>query len=152
MRTPVTRGNGKNDPGSEPVAAPMNSSRRSFLKTASLAATASVLPLSLLEAMRNLDTPIDDGLSELAPELIAKRLGLSTTVASQIERYRDAADQGDRVPLDELVSVFKLVSRRSGATPRMAPATCACPSFIARRCRVRDRSTATRRAALRTGR
>lgn len=74
-----------------------------------------ILPLSLLEAMRNLDTPIDDGLSELAPELISKRLGLSTTVASQIERYRDAADHGDAITLDEVVSVFRLVSRRTDA-------------------------------------
>ena len=50
-----------------------------------------ILPLSLLEAMRNLDTPIDDGLAELAGEMVAKRLGLSTTVASQIERYRQTA-------------------------------------------------------------
>jgi hypothetical protein len=74
-----------------------------------------ILPLSLLEAMRNLDTPIDDGLSELAPELVSKRLGLSTTVASQIERYRDAADHGDAIPVDEVVSVFRLVSRRPDA-------------------------------------
>jgi hypothetical protein len=74
-----------------------------------------ILPLSLLEAMRNLDTPIDDGLSELAPELVSKRLGLSTTVASQIERYRDAAEHGDTVTQDEVVSVFRLVSRRPDA-------------------------------------
>jgi hypothetical protein len=77
--------------------------------------THAILPLSLLEALRNLDTPIDDGLSELAPELISKRLGLSTTVAQQIERYRDAAEHGDDISLDEVVSVFRLVSRRSDA-------------------------------------
>ena len=43
-----------------------------------------VIPLCLLEAMRNLDTPIDDGLAELAQEMVSKRLGLSTTVAAQI--------------------------------------------------------------------
>lgn len=74
-----------------------------------------VIPLSLLEAMRNLDTPIDDGLSELAQEMVAKRLGLSHTVAAQIERYRDAAAREATVPLDEAVSVFRLVARRGDA-------------------------------------
>jgi len=75
----------------------------------------SILPLALLEAMRNLDTPIDDGLAELDSELVTKRLGLSTTVASQIERYRQSAEKGTPVPLDEAVSVFRLVSRRADA-------------------------------------
>lgn len=74
-----------------------------------------IIPLSLLEAMRNLDTPIDDGLAELASEMVAKRLGLSTTVASQIERYRQQAERSGTIPLDEAVSVFRLVSRRQDA-------------------------------------
>lgn len=74
-----------------------------------------IIPLSLLEALRNLDTPIDDGLAELASEMVSKRLGLSTTVASQIERYRQAVDRGGEVSLDEAVSVFRLVSRRPDA-------------------------------------
>ncbi len=74
-----------------------------------------IIPLSLLEAIRNLDTPIDDGLAELAAEMVSKRLGLSTTVASQIERYREAAERDEDIPLDEAVSVFRLVSRRSDA-------------------------------------
>jgi hypothetical protein len=74
-----------------------------------------VIPLCLLEAMRNLDTPIDDGLAELAQEMVSKRLGLSTTVAAQIERYREAAERDDSIALDEAVSVFRLVSRRSDA-------------------------------------
>ena len=75
----------------------------------------SIIPLALLEAMRNLDTPIDDGLAELDAELMTKRLGLSTTVALQIERYRQSAEKGVPVPLDEAVSVFRLVSRRVDA-------------------------------------
>ena len=75
----------------------------------------SIVPLALLEAMRNLDTPIDDGLAELDAELVTKRLGLSTTVASQIQRYRQSAEKGLPVPLDEAVSVFRLVSRRADA-------------------------------------
>jgi hypothetical protein len=74
-----------------------------------------IIPLSLLEAMRNLDTPIDDGLAELASEMVSKRLGLSATVASQIERYRQAIDRGGEVSLDEAVSVFRLVNRRPDA-------------------------------------
>ena len=74
-----------------------------------------VIPLCLLEAMRNLDTPIDDGLADFAQEMVSKRLGLSTTVAAQIERYRDAAERDDTIALDEAVSVFRLVSRRPDA-------------------------------------
>ena len=75
----------------------------------------SIIPLALLEAMRNLDTPIDDGLAELDAELVTKRLGLSTTVASQIARYRQSVEKNAPVPLDEAVSVFRLVSRRGDA-------------------------------------
>ena len=50
------------------------------------------IPLSLLEAIRNLDTPLEDGLDELSPEIVSKRLGLSPTVAAQIERYRSEAE------------------------------------------------------------
>lgn len=74
-----------------------------------------VIPLCLLEAMRNLDTPIDDGLAELAQEMVSKRLGLSTTVAAQIERYREASERDDTISMDEAVSVFRLVSRRPDA-------------------------------------
>ena len=41
----------------------------------------SILPLAVLEAVKNLDTPVEDGLSEFAEELLSKRLGLSPTVA-----------------------------------------------------------------------
>lgn len=74
-----------------------------------------IIPLCLLEAMRNLDTPIDDGLAELAQEMVSKRLGLSSTVALQIERYREAAEADDSISMDEAVSVFRLVSRRPDA-------------------------------------
>lgn len=74
-----------------------------------------IIPLSLLEAMRNLDTPVDDGLDELADELVTKRLGLSLTVAAQIERYRESARREGRVAGEEVVAVFRLVSRRADA-------------------------------------
>ncbi len=77
--------------------------------------TSAVLPLSLLEAVRNLDTPVEDGLELLAKEIAARRLGLSTTVAAQIARYRSAADRAGGVSDDEMVSVLRLVGRRPDA-------------------------------------
>jgi hypothetical protein len=71
-----------------------------------------LIPLSLLEAIRNLDTPVEDGLPEVADEVVAKRLGLSRTVAAQIERYRGAMERAEAVSDDEAVGVFRLVARR----------------------------------------
>ena len=76
---------------------------------------AALIPLSLLEAIRNLDTPVEDGLDELAEEIMVRRLGLSATVAAQIQRYRQSAAKGIAVDLDETVSVFRLVGRRADA-------------------------------------
>jgi hypothetical protein len=74
-----------------------------------------LIPLSLLEAIRNLDTPVEDGLEELAEEIVVRRLGLSPTVAAQIQRYRQLAHKEGGVELDEVVSVLKLVGRRPDA-------------------------------------
>jgi hypothetical protein len=74
-----------------------------------------LIPLSLLEAIRNLDTPVEDGLDELAEEIVVRRLGLSATVAAQIQRYRQAADRAAAVELDETVSVLRLIGRRVDA-------------------------------------
>lgn len=79
------------------------------------AAVPALLPLSLLEAIRNLDTPVEDGLDELAEEIVVRRLGLSPTVAAQIQRYRAAAEREGTVELDEVVSVVRLVGRRPDA-------------------------------------
>ncbi len=78
--------------------------------------------MSLLEAIRNLDTPVEDGLDELADELVSKRLGLSQTVAAQIARYRETARENGRVPFEEAVAVFRLVGRRSDAALAFADA------------------------------
>lgn len=80
------------------------------------AAVPALLPLSLLEAIRNLDTPVEDGLDELAEEIVVRRLGLSPTVAAQIQRYRAAAEKDATVDIDEVVSVLRLVGRRPDAT------------------------------------
>jgi hypothetical protein len=74
-----------------------------------------LIPLSLLEAIRNLDTPVEDGLDELAEEIVVRRLGLSPTVAAQIQRYRQAAERGGSVELEETISVLRLVGRRVDA-------------------------------------
>ncbi|HEU5357886.1 MAG TPA: hypothetical protein VFU45_02110 [Gemmatimonadales bacterium] len=74
-----------------------------------------IVPLSLLEAMRNVDTPVEDGLEELAGEIVAKRLGLSPTVAAQIARYDWAAGRGAPVSQEEALAVFRLVGRRPDA-------------------------------------
>jgi hypothetical protein len=74
-----------------------------------------LIPLSLLEAIRNLDTPVEDGLEELAEEMVVRRLGLSPTVAAQIQRYRQAAERGTAVHVEETVSVLRLVGRRVDA-------------------------------------
>ncbi len=73
------------------------------------------VPLSLLEAIRNLDTPLADGLSDISPELGARRLGLSGTVAAQIRRYQEQVTRAERVEVEEAVSVFRLVGRRPDA-------------------------------------
>jgi hypothetical protein len=88
------------------------SPKRSVPDTSSPSA---ILPLSVLEAIRNLDTPVEDGLEGLAEELVSRRLGLSSTVAAQITRYKEAASRRGTVSPDEVVSVLRLVSRRPDA-------------------------------------
>ncbi|HEX3928333.1 MAG TPA: hypothetical protein VHW65_10070 [Gemmatimonadales bacterium] len=74
-----------------------------------------LLPLSLLEAVQNIDTPPDDGLGALEQELAAKRLGLSPTVAAQVARYRGMLGSGGEVADEEAVAIFRLVGRRPDA-------------------------------------
>jgi hypothetical protein len=74
-----------------------------------------IIPLSLLEAIRNLDTPVEDGLEELAGEMVSKRLGLSPTVAAQINRYQEMVRREGQVSVEEALSVFRLVDRRPDA-------------------------------------
>lgn len=85
------------------------------LRAPTAAAVHPIIPLCLLEAIRNLDTPLDDGVADMATEIVSKRLGLSNTVAIQIERYREGVARGDAVQLEEVVAVFRLISRRVDA-------------------------------------
>ena len=74
-----------------------------------------LLPLSLLEAVRNVDTPMDQLDTEFVDELRNKRLGLSDTVYAQIKRHTDAAKRGHRIGQDESVALAKLIGRRPDA-------------------------------------
>jgi hypothetical protein len=74
-----------------------------------------LIPLSLLEAIRNLDTPVEDGLEGLAEDIVVRKLGLSPTVAAQIQRYKQAATRHGSVDLEETISVLRLVGRRVDA-------------------------------------
>ncbi len=75
----------------------------------------SIVPLAVLEAVRNLDTPVEDGLSEFAEELLAKRLGLSHTVAMQLAQYETMVRRDDRAEAAHVEALLRLVGRRPDA-------------------------------------
>jgi hypothetical protein len=77
-----------------------------------LATVDALLPLSLLEAVRNVDTPGDQFEAEYVDELRNKRLGLSETIYAQIKRHTDAARRGLRTGQEESVALAKLIGRR----------------------------------------
>lgn len=74
-----------------------------------------LLPLSFLEAVRNVDSPVEDFEAELVGELRNKRLGLSDTVYMQIRRFADAVKRGQRTSFDEAVGLARLLGRRPDA-------------------------------------
>src|SRR5262245_2729366 len=71
-----------------------------------------LLPLSLLEAVRNVDTPDDQLDAEYVDEWRNKRLGLSDTIYAQIKRHNEAVKRGQRIGQDESVALAKLIGRR----------------------------------------
>ena len=71
-----------------------------------------LLPLSLLEAVRNVDTPQGDLEAEFVAELRNKRLGLSDTVHAQIKRYVDAVRRQHRPAHDEAVALARPLALR----------------------------------------
>ncbi|HVA58013.1 MAG: hypothetical protein WBQ26_15625 [Gemmatimonadaceae bacterium] len=79
-----------------------------------LATVDALLPLSLLEAVRDVDTPGDLD-AEYVAELRNKRLGLSDTVYSQIKRYTEAVRRRQRTPHDDAMALAKLIGRRPDA-------------------------------------
>lgn len=74
-----------------------------------------LLPLSFLEAVRNVDSPVEDFEAELVGDLRNKRLGLSDTVYMQIRRFNDAVKRGQRTSIDEAVGLARLLGRRPDA-------------------------------------
>src|ERR1051325_1846217 len=80
-----------------------------------LATVDALLPLSLLEAVRNVDTPGDQLEAEYVDELRNKRLGLSDTIYAQIKRATEAARGGKSNGQDEAIALAKLIGRRPDA-------------------------------------
>jgi hypothetical protein len=74
-----------------------------------------LLPLSFLEAVRNVDSPVEDFEAELVGDLRNKRLGLSDTIYMQIRRFTDAAKRNQRTSQDEAVALARLLGRRADA-------------------------------------
>ncbi|MGH7663335.1 MAG: hypothetical protein ACRENI_03420 [Gemmatimonadaceae bacterium] len=74
-----------------------------------------LLPLSFLEAVRDVDTPEGEYDSELVAELKNKRFGLSDTVYTQIRRYTDAVKRNQSVAHEEAVALARLIGRRQDA-------------------------------------
>jgi len=81
----------------------------------SAAVVHSIVPLAVLEAIRNLDTPVEDGLSEFADELLSKRLGMSATVAMQVNEYEGLVRRDARVDASHVEALLRLVGRRPDA-------------------------------------
>ncbi len=77
--------------------------------------THAILPLAVLEAMRNLDSPSDEEAAEYVDELLKKRLGLSSTVAAQIARYDLGVRRGRPVATEEFEQILRLAGRRPDA-------------------------------------
>jgi len=75
----------------------------------------SIVPLAVLEAVKNLDTPVEDGLTEFAEELLVKRLGLSPTVAMQLAEYEQLVRRDGRVDGGHVEALLRLVGRRPDA-------------------------------------
>ncbi len=75
----------------------------------------SIVPLAVLEAVKNLDTPVEDGLSEFAEELLSKRLGLSPTVAMQLREYEGMVRRDAPADRAHVEALLRLVGRRPDA-------------------------------------
>ena len=75
----------------------------------------SIVPLAVLEAVKNLDTPVEDGLTEFADELLVKRLGLSTTVQMQLTEFEELVRKDARVDDSHVEALLRLVGRRPDA-------------------------------------
>src|SRR3989442_3322455 len=82
----------------------------------------SIVPLAVLEGVRNLDTPVEDGLSEFAEELLSKRLGLSATVAMQLRQYEGIVLRAPPADSPHVEALLRLVGPRPDADLVLADA------------------------------
>ena len=73
------------------------------------------VPLSLLEAVRTIDTPDSELEAELVHELRNKRFGLSETVIAQIRRYNEMIRKPQKVGYHEVLALSRLIGRRPDA-------------------------------------
>ncbi|MES2179028.1 MAG: hypothetical protein V4550_14300 [Gemmatimonadota bacterium] len=80
-----------------------------------LATVDALLPLSFLQAVRDVDTPEGELEAEFVDELRNKRFGLSDTVYSQIKRYTEAVRRNLRTPQDDTIALARLIGRRPDA-------------------------------------
>src|SRR5688500_2595280 len=74
-----------------------------------------LLAVELLEATRSHDRPSEVLEDEDFSESLPRRLVLSNVIDTQINRYQGAGRAGRRIPIDEFISLLKLVLRRPDA-------------------------------------
>ncbi|MEE8517979.1 MAG: hypothetical protein V3S98_02505, partial [Dehalococcoidia bacterium] len=73
------------------------------------------LPLALLEAVQEQDTP-PELLPDEQPELsFPQRLGLSGVVLDQVREFRRLVKKRRKVEIDQVEALLELVARRSDA-------------------------------------
>jgi len=74
-----------------------------------------LIPLTLLQAVREADRPEGAAEAEYVPELLNKRLGTTDTVYAQIRRYTDAVRRKQQIAFSEVVGLSRLIGRRPDA-------------------------------------
>lgn len=78
------------------------------------AVVAPIVGLALLESVRAADTSAEDGLALADLPALPQRLGLSSAVEEQIERWGKRGRR-EPLPLEEVASLFELIGRRPDA-------------------------------------
>ena len=78
---------------------------------------AAAFPLALLESVRSHDRPGEVLEDEDLTISLPRRLGLTGVIETQIFRYEAAQKAGRAVPLDEVMSLIRLVMRRPDSEP-----------------------------------
>lgn len=76
---------------------------------------AAQVALSLLEALRTVDSPGEKLENEVVARTIPRRLGLSEVVERQIELYREHARRGRKLSDEEMAAFTRLVKKRPDA-------------------------------------